>query len=215
MHVLSTPPAFVLSQDQTLRVGMYDNRANPDSRHRKLPSWRRCQSLVHPSWVFLLLVCTKGISFTHSGARPSCVDESYFMALTFGTLLSSQGADAHRPGPFEPFRGNPSHATRSFPLGQTVPAPPGFPLGRRTRLPDQTGPRRVALGGCSTGSLGALPVSRPARRGSVRRTRRRLARPRAASQIGGRPAGKPVFVGVCRARQLAFFGGRAGFGLVT
>jgi hypothetical protein len=146
LHVLSTPPAFVLSQDQTLRVGMYDNRADPDSRHRKLPSWRRCQSLVHPSWMFLLLVCTKGISFTHFGARPSCVDESYFMALTFGTLLSSQGADAHRRDSSEPFRGNPSYATRSVPLGQTTPAPPGFPLGRRTRLPESPGRGASRLG---------------------------------------------------------------------
>jgi hypothetical protein len=30
-----------------------------------------------------------------------------FLALTFGTLLSSQGADAHRSGPFDPSRGNP------------------------------------------------------------------------------------------------------------
>jgi hypothetical protein len=32
LHVLSTPPAFVLSQDQTLREGMYDSRdRNPSS----------------------------------------------------------------------------------------------------------------------------------------------------------------------------------------
>jgi len=29
------------------------------------------------------------------------------MALTFGTLLSSQGADAHHRGPFGPFPGQP------------------------------------------------------------------------------------------------------------
>ncbi len=40
------------------------------------------------------------------------------MALTFGTLLSSQGADAHRRGPFRPFRGNPIYATWSVTLGQ-------------------------------------------------------------------------------------------------
>jgi hypothetical protein len=29
-----------------------------------------------------------------------------FLALTFGTLLSSQGTDAHRPGSLDPSRGN-------------------------------------------------------------------------------------------------------------
>jgi hypothetical protein len=33
------------------------------------------------------------------------------MALTFGTLLSSQGADAHRHDPFGTIRGNPRHIT--------------------------------------------------------------------------------------------------------
>jgi len=44
------------------------------------------------------------------------------MALTFGTLLSSQGADAHHPGPFGPIRGNLSNFTRSDPPGQTWPS---------------------------------------------------------------------------------------------
>ena len=37
----------------------------------------------------------------------SRMDEVMLMALTFGTLLSSQGADAHRLGPFGPFSGQP------------------------------------------------------------------------------------------------------------
>src|SRR5947209_1928673 len=44
--------------------------------------------------------------------RAAAWDESY-MALTFGTLLSSQGADAHRHGPFRPIGGNPRYVTRS------------------------------------------------------------------------------------------------------
>jgi hypothetical protein len=46
LHVLSTPPAFVLSQDQTLRECLYDYPASRDCRHRKSPSLRRFQSLV-------------------------------------------------------------------------------------------------------------------------------------------------------------------------
>jgi hypothetical protein len=53
-----------------------------------------------------------------------------FMALTFGTLLSSQGADAHRHDPFGAIRGNLSYTTRSVPHGQTRPALPELPLGR-------------------------------------------------------------------------------------
>ena len=35
-------------------------------------------------------------------------DEVLLMALTFGTLLSSQGADAHHLGPFGPVPGQPT-----------------------------------------------------------------------------------------------------------
>jgi hypothetical protein len=72
--------------------------------------------------------CTKGI--VH--ARKPDADESY-MALTFGTLLSSQGADAHRQDPSGPIGGNPRYFTRSVPHGQTRPALPGLPLGRGAR----------------------------------------------------------------------------------
>jgi hypothetical protein len=46
------------------------------------------------------------------------------MALTFGTLLSSQGADAHHPEPFGSIRGNLWNATRSVSQCQTDPARP-------------------------------------------------------------------------------------------
>src|SRR5664279_2002352 len=90
------------------------------------------------------------------------------MALTFGTLLSSQGADAHRHDPFGAIGGNPSHVTLVGRPGSTCPAPPSFPLGRRTPITR----RRVALGGRSIDSpvIGPVPesplqVPRPARHG--------------------------------------------------
>jgi hypothetical protein len=46
LHVLSTPPAFVLSQDQTLRECLYDSPVTRLCRHRKSQSWRLFQSLV-------------------------------------------------------------------------------------------------------------------------------------------------------------------------
>ena len=45
-------------------------------------------------------------------------DEVMHMALTFGTLLSSQGAEAHRHGPFGPIGGNPRNSTRFDRPGQ-------------------------------------------------------------------------------------------------
>jgi hypothetical protein len=57
--------------------------------------------------------------------------EVLLMALTFGTLLSSQGADAHRRNRFRLFGGNPRNATPVRVVGSN-PLPPGFPLGRRS-----------------------------------------------------------------------------------
>src|SRR5438445_1043686 len=54
------------------------------------------------------------------------------MALTIGTLLSSQGADAHRHSPFGRIGGNPRYVTRSAAPGQTRPVTARvFPLGLR------------------------------------------------------------------------------------
>ena len=92
------------------------------------------------------------------------------MALTFGTLLSSQGADAHRPNRLRLFRGNPRNATPVRALGSN-PLPPGFPLGRRSPGIDLGGASR--LGDVRSGSLS----------GSALRTRRTLASRTSESQI--------------------------------
>ena len=69
------------------------------------------------------------------------------MALTFGTLLSSQGADAHRQSPFGQIGGNPRNAT---PVGcarsidRLRPLPTWSPHTRKWR---------VALGGRPVGVL--------------------------------------------------------------
>ena len=47
LHVLSTPPAFVLSQDQTLREGMYDKRGQPHRGEPSVDTESRClRSLI-------------------------------------------------------------------------------------------------------------------------------------------------------------------------
>ena len=120
MHVLSTPPAFVLSQDQTLREGLFDSPGKPGSSTQKVAAtWLRdgfnhwfiradCFSAEAEERNYLLDVPKE------SQRRSSEEDrrrESCCMALTFGTLLSSQGADAHRRDPLGPFGGNPRNIT--------------------------------------------------------------------------------------------------------
>ena len=120
----------------------------------KVTVLRRFQSLVHPSWAVRSITtariarCTKGISSVLAYAKTG---REYFMALTFGTLLSSQGADAHRRGSFEPFGGNPSYITRSVSQGQT--------RSRTTRSSHLVGaPMPLATGECSSNSvLGGCP----------------------------------------------------------
>src|SRR5437588_2529384 len=116
------------------------------------------------------------------------------MALTFGTLLSSQGADAHRRDPFGPFGGNPRYVTRSDALGQTSPAPPASHLVAAHGLP-----WRVALGGlCPTGPTWSRTGFPAGLGGSVRRTRRRLMTRAVRSQIRAGWRHSPANSGVLR-----------------
>ena len=66
----------------------------------------------HTSWTFFAR-CTKGIAYSAHHEDGNRIDEVLLMALTFGTLLSSQGEGAHRRGPFGPSRGNLRNVTRS------------------------------------------------------------------------------------------------------
>ena len=82
MHVLSTPPAFVLSQDQTLRecfpvIGMNTTRAEQSGG-------------ISPTVHSVLAV------FFQRNLAPAEAGDgvSTYLALTFGTLLSSQGTVA-------------------------------------------------------------------------------------------------------------------------
>ncbi|EFE73117.1 LOW QUALITY PROTEIN: predicted protein, partial [Streptomyces filamentosus NRRL 15998] len=92
LHVLSTPPAFVLSQDQTLReclpvIGCTHTRAEQPVGIRPV---------VHS----VLAVYFKRNRVPTKTAGDGV---STYLALTFGTLLSSQGTDASfgpvSPGP--------------------------------------------------------------------------------------------------------------------
>ncbi len=85
------------------------------------------------------------------------------MALTFGTLLSSQGADAHHPGPLRPFRGNPRNFTGQIRSSQTR-APPASRLVAAHEVP--RGASR--LGDVRLGSASAWPVGlRPSNKENI------------------------------------------------
>jgi hypothetical protein len=149
-------------------------KGEPECRH--LESHRPATVSITGSYELVLILC-RSRRCLHSLDVPKesftpgkpDADESY-MALTFGTLLSSQGADAHRRGPFGPVGGNPRYITWSVPRGQTRPALPRLPLGR--------GGRRI-FGPRAWGNIRPAPPAPclvgPVRlRGSVSRTRTTL-----------------------------------------
>ena len=84
LHVLSTPPAFVLSQDQTLRR---DRFVRPEGRLRFL-SWKVDRRDRHVSTISRVACTTVCHSDTANRALPADGEN----ALAFGTLFSSQGA---------------------------------------------------------------------------------------------------------------------------
>src|SRR4051812_41278948 len=69
LHVLSTPPAFVLSQDQTLQKMLFRKQTLTNTHH---------------------MDAVKGIHHTHKSGCDGVVHH----ALAFNTLLSSQETDA-------------------------------------------------------------------------------------------------------------------------
>jgi len=65
--------------------------------------------------------------FRGTGPHGLCRPGYKYLALTFGTLLSSQGADAHPSRPFDRSGGNPRNATRSGSRCQNRPSRPVRP----------------------------------------------------------------------------------------
>ena len=81
LHVLSTPPAFVLSQDQTLR-----------EKTLSLPSAGTDSMIPRPSgvrWSVLVMFARA----RRTGPSPRAPND--YLASLFDTLLSSQGSSAH------------------------------------------------------------------------------------------------------------------------
>jgi hypothetical protein len=152
--VLSTPPAFVLSQDQTLRR-VFDPgglirpdlllRTNP--RHSN-PGTERCPA-------------------SHDGS-----------ALAFGTLFSSQGASSSRPDRHLPDLLSDSKKAADPLSRPAAPTHPVFSIGLRQALsfPSSIGRRMAPITGNPSlpGHPGSSPMVRPAETG--RQTAQAMAR---------------------------------------
>ena len=97
---------------------------------------------VHPELNCSL--CTKGIPTSNEDheARSGCTGSINQLALTFGTLLSSQGADAHPSWPLGRSGGNPRNVTRFGSRCQTARPDPASASG--TRRTGRAPPLRVA-----------------------------------------------------------------------
>ena len=108
LHVLSTPPAFVLSQDQTLHRMPYHQHHTPtQGTQHKINKQQRKPELSRATWP------TKIQPAQHPrGWTPNWPYQYKKLALTIGTLLSSQRTDAHHPDSFESLRG-PRYTTRT------------------------------------------------------------------------------------------------------
>ena len=91
LHVLSTPPAFVLSQDQTLHECL------PVIGTHTLRAGQPCRNMTGDTASSLCLLTSHAKARHHffKGTSSTEVDGvSTYLALIFGTLLSSQGTDA-------------------------------------------------------------------------------------------------------------------------
>jgi hypothetical protein len=168
LHVLSTPPAFVLSQDQTLREGIYDfpGRAGfVDTESHRLGD-----GFNHWSYELGLSFarCTKGISFTFPTSR-KCGRE-LFHGTNFRHAVEFSRSGRAPSQPFRTGRGQPDLHYSVGCARSNLTGSARFPLGRRTRL----AVARRTWGTVRPAPPRFPPVSRAARGGSVRRTRRTL-----------------------------------------
>ena len=130
LHVLSTPPAFVLSQDQTLRECLWIFRQAGLST-QKVTVLRRFQSLVHTSWVYHLCTkqrmflarCTKGIRIGHACASPMTgfFGTDFWHAVEF-SRNGRAPVEAARPLAGQPLAGQPFYAMSArSPLSKRLP----------------------------------------------------------------------------------------------
>jgi hypothetical protein len=123
--VLSTPPAFVLSQDQTL----HECSKHPPERNQER---NKPHGSLHPNWI--CYISKKPSSTPPTNRQPAGSDVRRginILALTFSTLLSSQGTDTSFGFP----SGSPPGASlRCFQPYQTLTGRFTDPIRTRGRL---------------------------------------------------------------------------------
>ena len=111
LHVLSTPPAFVLSQNQTLRQCQTPPNPRRDQATDTTKNNTDLASItepIHPRGERQAPINTK--------AHHDTTSQQTTWHRLLGTLLSSQRTDAHPSWPFDPFGGNRSNLAVRLPL---------------------------------------------------------------------------------------------------
>ena len=125
MHVLSTPPAFVLSQDQTLRKKLHA----PCQRNKPTP----CEFNLTTTNITtdVHIHCPKGITINPPQKRSERRDINNWHLTIKCTLLSSQGPDTTRTHPKKASEQQPVNLTTRVVEAQTKW--PGYFLARLRR----------------------------------------------------------------------------------
>ena len=96
LHVLSTPPAFVLSQDQTLRKCLIARQPKSPAHclRPRTGIGSEAASLKLTEQIITDLLCCLNVFQRNPTTQPEKVESPGFWHLTLCTLLSSQGSDA-------------------------------------------------------------------------------------------------------------------------
>jgi hypothetical protein len=174
LHVLSTPPAFVLSQDQTLREGIYDNPASPSEEGWPLVDTEsRCLGDSFNHWskradnkLSLLDLYQRNLKDDPEGS-PTRVVAFYGTNFRHAVEFSRSGRTPSRP--FRGDLGQPEsrYSGRKAQVKRLVPA--SFPLGRRTRSAQEAARGASRLGDVRPAPRGtlAIPISGTLRGGPL------------------------------------------------
>jgi hypothetical protein len=182
---------------------MYDIRAYPVCRHRKSPSWRRFQSLVIRAGCITLRpraesqICSMYQRNLFTDRRTGIRGRELIHGTNFRHAVEFSRSGRSPSRPFRAVQGQP---TVRYPVGCARSNDLLRPASHLVAAHDRSrGASR--LGVCPTGPAPCRPVIPAVRGGSVRRTRRRLVRPRRRSQIRSFASSTPANAGSRWGRQ--------------
>ena len=192
LHVLSTPPAFVLSQDQTLRKSIAPTRPKPGQQPYEADHPKK--EMAQQNWPQPCGPLTNH-TISHTKAthhqpdppqrqtQPGSRQPKWHQLSS--TLLSSQGTGTHHQDPHQPAGTHPGqllHLSGPFARGQTSlaedPDPAFVPPSPERAPPSMACSRGVSPRGPASAALASLAV-----RASLAATSRTLRGPVVAGQI--------------------------------